>query len=178
MTDDSASSNMPDIEPERVDGEPDMAEVAAPPHPRRRWGVWLAAGLLSAVLVALGVTGYLAWSELRQELDEQTQELQSTIDTQAGQLAALNAQLDSLSRQVGRVDSALASLRIPPDFTPQVLGLQRDVASAVSQLGTLGGEVASLTWEIDDVKSCVNTYMDTIGRWSSNIFTYYNYYYC
>ncbi|MBM4044354.1 MAG: hypothetical protein FJ279_04505 [Planctomycetes bacterium] len=72
----------------------------------------------------------------------------------------------------------LAGDTIPPDLTPQVQGLQRDVSSAVRQLGSLAGDLDSLTWEIDDVKSCVNRYMDTIGRWSRNVYTYYTYYYC
>jgi hypothetical protein len=31
---------------------------------------------------------------------------------------------------------------------------------------------------VDDLRNCVNEYMVTIGRWSSNVNSYYDYYYC
>ena len=88
------------------------------------------------------------------------------------------AALGEPSARLVRVERDLADLSeaLPPGITEAL----NNVASAVDGLGRTVGSVRSevdgLRLDIDGVRSCVNEYMDAIGRWSSNVSSRYTYF--
>lgn len=56
--------------------------------------------------------------------------------------------------------------------------LSSDVGALKGDLSSVKGEVAGLQWDLEALANCVNRYMDTIGRWSSDPYTIFTYYYC
>lgn len=132
----------------------------------RRWPlVWLA--LVTIAFVSVASLGYVELTER----DRRIQELEQRIG--------------SNQRLVASMDDRIDNLRIPPDLTSSIALLQGDVSGLQGTVDDMEGDLSSMWIEIGTVESelfaltdCVNEYMDTIGSWSSNVSSFYTYYYC
>ena len=132
----------------------------------RRWPlVWLA--LVTIAFVSVASLGYVELTER----DRRIQELEQRIG--------------STQRLVTSMDDRIDNLRIPPDLTSSISLLQGDLSDLQGTVDDMEGDLSSMWIEIGTVESelfaltdCVNEYMDTIGSWSSNVSSFYTYYYC
>lgn len=87
------------------------------------------------------------------------------------QVEALREENAGLLARVEAMESYLERLPEAPDVSGELRSLEDD-------LGDLQRSVLGLSSEIGALSSCVNDYMDTIARWSSNVYSEYRYYYC
>ena len=123
---------------------------------------------LAAFIAAL-VLGSAACST--DQLAEQVTELET-------QVSSVQSQNRTLEDRVDVLESFIASLDLPPDTSQEIVALGRAVVAVTNEVDDLAGQVSDNEFEIELMKTCVNEYMDTIGRWSSNVNSFYNYSYC
>lgn len=142
---------------------------------RRRWHM-LAAVTAALLLTAGLVTSLLMLGSANAKIDRLSTEIDQ-ISTEIMALELRDAQHDLLlaeeRTQIGEVQ----------DTTTFILGLipsnlVNRLDDAEWQVYLLDDRIGDADSEIDDLKACVNDYMDTIGDWSRNVYSYYNYYYC
>lgn len=120
-------------------------------------------GLLVVLLLATSCT--------TAELEAEMSALRTDVDKLSEELRSVQTDQQTLAGRVDQLKDELGQLQVPADLSRAVSSLRDDVAGVDQQ-------VSDIFWEIDDLKSCVNDYMDTIADWSSNIYSYYEYYYC
>jgi uncharacterized coiled-coil protein SlyX len=138
---------------------------------------------VSVLLLALGVVA-AACSDvgaLEAEIAQQQEEigtLSMQVADQATAMAATESQLQLLA-------SSVASIDMPQDRSAELAELRDGVLAAISvarAAETSAEDAESAAWDAydraEDVASCVNDYMDVIGRWSSNVNSHFNYNYC
>ena len=101
------------------------------------------------------------------------------------QLEALEAHVTALESEKGELEKMVAELE-------NTLGSLVEALPAAVDRSGVESEIDSLRLDVDHavdlatdsldasaaMASCVNDYMDTIARWSSNISTFYEYSYC
>jgi hypothetical protein len=108
----------------------------------------------------------------------QVDELEAQVAGLESEVSALSGENSQLARKVSELESALGSL---VEALPAAVD-QSDVQREIDVLRVDVDEAIDLATNALDVTvglaSCVNDYMDTIARWSSNISTFYEYYYC
>jgi hypothetical protein len=81
---------------------------------------------------------------------------------------SLIAELDVRSQELAAI---VVAVKPSTDVVVDLSGLQSDIDLAMS--------LAEDAYDrADEVASCVNNYMDVIGRWSSNVNSYYEWNYC
>lgn len=107
----------------------------------------------------------------------------------ADEVEQLRADNEQLTERVEELEASIARLGLL-DFS--VSGIDDRVAAVEGRISSLDGGLASLDGrtlelfdladsnysDIESLQSCVNEYMDTIARWSSNVGSTYTYYYC
>ena len=128
------------------------------------------------VATACSDTGALE-AEIARQQDE-IEVLSTQLAKQADALATTESGLRSLA-------SSVASLDVPQDVSGEFVGLRNDVDSAIAAARaaeSVAEDAESIARDAydraEDVASCVNDYMDVIGRWSSNVNSYFSYNYC
>lgn len=145
----------------------------------------VATGLGLAVVLATAASGAAAYlwkqtDELEQTLKSQTdsieaaqrrvgdieRELGSGIDlgSVAGRVARLEGDLDAVRNSTG--SSSLTSI------DDRVRSLEADMTFIAGFGGQLE-QFVSLADEVDDLRACVNLYMDTVAQAGSGAYTYY-----
>lgn len=134
--------------------------------------------LRTAVVAALGL---VLVGCANSELTAQVEELQAENQDLAQRIEDLEASVTDL--RAGSDDSGLegrvASLEDLMGSLGEVLGPIEDRLGELERQMLDVTDLAETNWsEIDEMRSCVNEYMDTIGRWSSNVNSTYTYYYC
>lgn len=105
------------------------------------------------------------------QLAEQVTELET-------QVSSVQSQNRTLENRVDVLESFIANLDLPADTSQEIVALGRAVVAVTNEVNDLAGQVSDNEFEIELMKTCVNEYMDTIGRWSSNVNSFYNYFYC
>jgi hypothetical protein len=129
-------------------------EAGAAPAPERvgstRWRSVVALSIVALVIVALGAGLATVWSRTSDLEDDLAAASRGARDaTVAGR--RLTARVDDLANAVGDLPDAPAST---------------------------GGGVNAVKSDIATFKKCVNLYMDTIGAWSSNVESRFDYTFC
>jgi hypothetical protein len=118
--------------------------------------------------------------------------LETEITQQEAEIGALTVQvaeqavaLTTVESRLESVISSVASIEMPTDRSGDLAALSDAVIEAVSiarVAQSTAQDAESTAWDAygfaEDVASCVNEYMDVIGRWSSNVNSSFNYYYC
>lgn len=104
------------------------------------------------------------------------------VDEQVERVDEVNIRVDAIGERLASIEASLGTLNLPPDLSgeianlnDEVSGLNREVRGLRQTADTAYYEAVS---EVDDLRDCVNEYMDTIGRWSTNVNSYYDYFYC
>ena len=122
--------------------------------------------VISALLVAACATNADV-----QDLGEEISALELEVAVLAQQVTALEAAVTA-DAQDSETETVLQQLSADLD------SLARSVGSARA---TTDGALLAATEALDrtdDIASCVNDYMDVIGRWSSNVNSRFTYLYC
>jgi hypothetical protein len=106
-----------------------------------------------------------------------------------GQVEALRTENGALALRVEALEASVALLNLS-DFSTsgwadRVSNIEGRVSAAeglLIDLDDLGlqiqGHAEDNEFAIESIRLCVNDYMDTIGRWSSNLNTTFTYFYC
>ena len=84
-----------------------------------------------------------------------------------------------ISRQ-GHEQSSLKKEIAQLSAQVQAQGVQggATVSQVDSRVNDLSSQLDDQSITIDSLTQCVNDYMDTIGRWTSNVFSYWRWTYC
>lgn len=82
-----------------------------------------------------------------------------------------------------RLDAPPVTALLPSSDMVEQLGalmsdLDRRIAEIERSVGTGGPFGGGVSSDIERLRSCVNDYMEVIGRWSSNVNSYFSWNYC
>jgi outer membrane murein-binding lipoprotein Lpp len=104
------------------------------------------------------------------------------VEEQAERLDEFSSRIDAIDKRLASIEGRVQALNLPPDLSGDLATLDSDVSRLARDVQDLH-QVADAAYsdavsEVDDLRDCLNEYMDTIGRWSSNVNSYYDYYYC
>ncbi len=154
-----------------------------------------------ALVIAIGASAIAAWTmnQSQTRIDALTVELGATQENLNASMQTVNA---AAADRIADIDKAAAKAAAEMNKTidravadVQALATaasSTDLASIERDLGVATG-VAQEAYGIaqdayvlaqdaidrtDDITACVNDYMDTIGRWSANINSYFTWFYC
>ena len=101
------------------------------------------------------------------------------------EISALELELAVLAQQVTALESAVTADAQESEAETVVQQLIADLDSLARSVGnasaTTDRALLAATEALDrtdDIASCVNDYMDVIGRWSSNVNSRFTYFYC
>ena len=122
--------------------------------------------ILLVTLTGFAISVYCGMVEVDEERETLRRETVSA-------LSALSARVGRIERDVDEITDAL-----PPDVTDSLIGVAQVVDDLGRSVSTVRSELDRVRLDVDGVRSCVNAYMDTIGRWSGNVASRYSYFYC
>jgi uncharacterized phage infection (PIP) family protein YhgE len=162
----------------------DSTELLPPPvEPGPKANRLLTALASLAVVVALGATA-VAGIALKKANDSAA-ELQksragaSSLANRLGSLeddvSSMKADVNSAAYDISQIRSDLGSI-VDPSAGMANLGSRID--DLEYGLSLIASGIKAVSSNVDDLASCVNDYMDTIGRWSGNVYSRYTYYTC
>ena len=141
----------------------------------------LVAVTVFAAMLATGasVVAVLALSEAREarsELSDSQGEvgsLSQRLGDMQGAIDSVQSDVQSVQSDVSSVESNVASLVDPSGELNELSGRIDDVAFDVRLMDDAVFGFFGLSGSIDDLKSCLNTYMETVGNSGGGRYTYY-----
>jgi hypothetical protein len=107
-----------------------------------------------------------------------TGELQDEVNRQAEQIEELTVAVRANTTDIGLLAEATSEIVEGLDEVDLPLNLSAEVASIRRDLDDAIVATQDAFDRAEDIAACVNEYMDTIGRWSSDVYSFYDYYYC
>jgi hypothetical protein len=115
------------------------------------------------------------------EIDRQ----QQTIEQMVEQLAVQATTIKQLEEELNGLGIRVDTFEVPPQLSGDLVQLKRDLrvvdANASEAYGAAQDALGIAEDALDrteEITTCVNDYMDVIGRWSSNVNSYFDWFYC
>ena len=117
--------------------------------------------------------------------DEKADRQQQTIDQMVEQLSIQATAIGQLKENLTGIGARVDTLDLPRQPSNDIAQMKRDLEIVNTNAQDAYGiaQDALTTAEdaldrTDEITSCLNTYMDVIGRWSSNVNSYFEWFYC